>query len=97
MTQASLKMSGPPTKPGAVHPETAGQPCPGTALQLASKSLTPRHRPVLRPAGHNHARRAGSLPVAVLDDDPQVIPAEPFDAEDDELVFQSQQHGRTWH
>ena len=61
-------------------------------LAAGVQVLDPHHRPVLDSAGDHPARRAGCFALAMLDDDAKVILAEPFDADDDELVFQSEQH-----
>ena len=49
---------------------------------------------------NGHGRRVtrtvkAALRVPVLDDDPKIIPAQPLDAGDNELVFQAEQHCRT--
>lgn len=61
-------------------------------LTAGGQVLDPHQRPIPDPAGDHPAPRAGRLPGLVLDDDPQVLAAQPLDTGDDELVFQAEQH-----
>lgn len=54
--------------------------------------LDPHQRTLLHPGGEDSAGRAGRLPVPLLNHDPQVAAAQPLETDDDEIVFQPEQH-----